>query len=76
MINIDNIKEILSRFWHRDEANWQVRSSDLKWILFRGTRSQCQAFVNDYLDDGFVEIVTPQGDLIEVDPHLVIVRSQ
>ena len=75
MIFIERIRELLINLWHRDDANWQVRSSDLKWILFRGTRSQCQVFVNDYQDDGYIELETPEGDLIQIDPYLVIVKA-
>ena len=52
---------------------WQVQSSDFKWVLFNGTRKECEAFVDRYLDKGSVAISTPQG-LDQTDPYLVIVQ--
>jgi hypothetical protein len=52
---------------------WQVQSSDFKWVLFNGTRKECEAFVDRYLDKGSVAIATPQG-LSQTDPYLVIVQ--
>jgi hypothetical protein len=52
---------------------WQVQSSDFKWVLFNGTRKECEAFVDRYLDKGSVPISTPQG-LSQIDPYLVIVQ--